>query len=324
MDYIYLIIGLVLLLIGANYLIDSSVAIARKARVSNFIIGLTIVGMGTSMPELFVSVTSAFTGHGDVSMGNIVGSNICNILLILGLTATIFPFAIEKQQQLRDIPFCIFATLLVIFLSNDSIIPGISANTLSRLDGIFLLVVFIGYLGYVIYNKAKNPQEAVAEAEEQATSSLVGKAGWLLWTIAIGSLVILIVGGELFLNSSISLAHAWGMSEAVISITIIAVGTSLPELVTAVIAAYKKNPQLALGDILGSNVFNALGILGISSVVKPLQLFDISWVDYAVMLLAAVMVYLVIFTFKKHKFDRVEGIIFLLVYIVYTLYLFFK
>jgi cation:H+ antiporter len=324
MDYIYLIIGLVLLLIGANYLIDSSVAIARKARVSNFIIGLTIVGMGTSMPELFVSVTSAFTGHGDVSMGNIVGSNICNILLILGLTATIFPFAIEKQQQLRDIPFCIFATLLVIFLSNDSIIPGISANTLSRLDGIFLLVVFIGYLGYVIYNKAKNPQEAVAEAEEQATSSLVGKAGWLLWTIAIGSLVVLIAGGELFLNSSISLAHAWGMSEAVISITIIAVGTSLPELVTAVIAAYKKNPQLALGDILGSNVFNALGILGIASVVKPLQLFDIGWVDYAMMLLAAVMVYLVIFTFKKHKFDRVEGIIFLLVYIVYTLYLFFK
>jgi cation:H+ antiporter len=324
MDYIYLIIGLVLLLIGANYLIDSSVAIARKARVSNFIIGLTIVGMGTSMPELFVSVTSAFTGHGDVSMGNIVGSNICNILLILGLTATIFPFAIEKQQQLRDIPFCIFATLLVIFLSNDSIIPGISTNTLSRLDGIFLLVVFIGYLGYVIYNKAKNPQEAVAEAEEQATSSLVGKAGWLLWTIAIGSLVVLIAGGELFLNSSISLAHAWGMSEAVISITIIAVGTSLPELVTAVIAAYKKNPQLALGDILGSNVFNALGILGIASVVKPLQLFDIGWVDYAMMLLAAVMVYLVIFTFKKHKFDRVEGIIFLLVYIVYTLYLFFK
>lgn len=315
---------MVLLLIGANYLIDSSVAIARKARVSNFIIGLTIVGMGTSMPELFVSVTSAFTGHGDVSMGNIVGSNICNILLILGLTATIFPFAIEKQQQLRDIPFCIFATLLVIFLSNDSIIPGISANTLSRLDGIFLLVVFIGYLGYVIYNKAKNPQEAVAEAEEQATSSLVGKAGWLLWTIAIGSLVVLIAGGELFLNSSISLAHAWGMSEAVISITIIAVGTSLPELVTAVIAAYKKNPQLALGDILGSNVFNALGILGIASVVKPLQLFDIGWVDYAMMLLAAVMVYLVIFTFKKHKFDRVEGIIFLLVYIVYTLYLFFK
>ncbi len=321
MDYILLIVGLGLLLLAANYLVDSSVAIAQRAKISNFIIGLTIVGIGTSAPELFVSVSSALHSSGDIAMGNVIGSNIANILLILGVTAAICPFAIERLQRVRDIPFLIFATIFVAIIANDAIVPGIRENTLNRLDGIVLLLCFIGYMAWVIVQKGKNPKKALEEADEEATSSLTGKNPWLLWMIAVVSLVVLIFGGNLFLDSAQRLAESWGMSKAVIAITIVAVGTSLPELVTAVIAASKKNPQLALGNVIGSNLFNLMFILGTASTVKPLVLMDINVWDYAVMLVAALMLFMVIYTFKKDKFDRIEGFIFLLVYIAYTVYL---
>ncbi len=321
MDYLLLFVGLGLLLLAANYLVDSSVAIAQRAKISNFIIGLTIVGIGTSAPELFVSVSSALKGSGDIAMGNVVGSNIANILLILGVTAMIFPFDIERLQRRRDIPIVIAMSLLVMFLANDSIIPGISGNSLNRIDGAFLLIVFLFYMGWVIVQKGKDPKKALEEADEEASSSLTGKNPWLLWGIAIVSLVALIYGGNLFLDSAKNLARAWGMSEAVIAITIVAVGTSLPELVTAVIAATKHNPQLALGNVIGSNLFNLMFILGSAAVVKPLTFVDINAVDYVVMLVAAVLLYLVIFTFKKNKFDRVEGVLFFAAYIGYTIYL---
>ena len=321
MDYLLLIVGLALLLIGANYLVDSSVAIAQRAKISNFIIGLTIVGMGTSAPELFVSVSSALSNSGDIAMGNVIGSNIANILLILGITAAILPFPIERLQSRRDIPFLIFATLLVALLALDSIIPGINENTLSRLDGIFLLVLFIGYMCWVVLQKGKDPKKAVEEADEEATSSLTGKSPWLLWGIAIVSLAALIYGGNLFLDSAKSLARSWGMSEAVIAITVVAVGTSLPELITAVVAAAKKNVQLALGNVIGSNLFNLLFILGTASTVKPLTLDGINVIDYGVMLLASLLLLSVVVTFKKDKFDRIEGVIFLVAYVAYTVYL---
>lgn len=321
MDYLLLIVGLGLLLLAANYLVDSSVAIAQRAKISNFIIGLTIVGIGTSAPELFVSVSSALSNSGDIAMGNVIGSNIANILLILGVTAIIYPFAIERLQSQRDIPFLIIATILVVLLSNDAMIPGLNENQLIRLDGIVLLVLFVGYMGWVVVQKGKNPQKALEEADEEAKSSLTGKAPWLLWGIAIVSLVALIYGGNLFLNSAKNLARAWGMSEAVIAITIVAVGTSLPELVTAIIAATKKNPQLALGNVIGSNLFNLMFILGTASTVKPLTFIDINIWDYAVMFVSAIMLYLVVYTFKKDKMDRIEGIIFFAAYIAYTIYL---
>ncbi len=320
MDYLFLIVGLTLLLLGAEYLVDSSVAIAKRAKISNFIIGLTIVGMGTSAPELFVSISSAIGGHGDLAMGNVIGSNICNILLILGMTALIFPFAIERENQKRDIPFTIFASILLILVVNDSWLK-LGENTLSRLDGIFFLIVFLSYMGYVVFNKGKKPQEAIADADEDTKSKLEGKAPVLLWGIAIVSLAALIFGGNLFLDSAKNLARSWGMSEAVISITIVAVGTSLPELITAIVAASKHNTQLALGNILGSNVFNILMILGLSSTIQPLVIKDINVIDYLMMLVAAVMTYLVTFTFGKKRFDRIEGFIFLGVYVGYTLYL---
>ena len=323
MDYLLLVVGLGLLLLAANYLVDSSVAIAQRAKISNFIIGLTIVGIGTSAPELFVSVSSALNkvpNNGDIAMGNVLGSNIANIFLILGVTAAILPFPIERLQRVRDIPFLIFMSVLVMAIANDSIVPGLDSS-LNMLDGIVLLIVFIGYMGWVVIQKGKDPKKALVEADEEAKSSLTGKSPWLLWPIALASLALLIYGGNLFLDSAKNLAKAWGLSDAVIAITIVAVGTSLPELVTAIIAASKKNPQLALGNVIGSNLFNLMFILGVASTVRPLSFQSINIVDYLVMLVAALMLYLVIYTFKKNKFDRIEGIIFLAIYIAYIAYL---
>lgn len=323
MDYLFLIVGLGLLLLAANYLVDSSVAIAQRAKISNFIIGLTIVGIGTSAPELFVSVSSALSNvpnNGDIAMGNVLGSNIANVFLILGVTAMILPFPIERLQRVRDIPFLIFMTILVMAIANDSMVPGLESS-LNRLDGIVLLLVFIGYMGWVVIRKGKDPKKAIEEADEEAKSSLTGKSPWLLWSIAIVSLAALIFGGNLFLDSAKNLARIWGMSEAVIAITIVAVGTSLPELVTAIIAASKHNPQLALGNVIGSNLFNLMFILGAASTLKPLNFKDINIVDYGMMLLAALMLFVVVFTFKKNKFDRIEGVIFFIIYVSYILYL---
>lgn len=321
MDYLFFFLGLGLLLLGANYLVDSSVAIAQRAKISNFIIGLTIVGIGTSAPELFVSIQSALTGHGDIAMGNVLGSNIANVFLIMGVTATILPFEINREQSRRDIPIGIIVALLVFLLANDALIPGIDENELSRVDGILLLLFFLVYMAVVILKKGEKPKEAMAEADEEATSSLTGKNVWLLWGIAVVSLAALLWGGQMFLNSAQNLAKAWGMSEAVISITIVAVGTSLPELITAVIAAFKKNPQLALGNVIGSNVFNMLMILGVASCIDPFSLETINIVDYVMAIVASVLTWIVVFTFGKRKFDRIEGFIFLAIYIGYTVYL---
>ena len=324
MDYLFLIMGLGLLLLSADYLVDSSVAIAQRAKISNFIIGLTIVGMGTSAPELFVGVKSALAGDGDIAMGNVIGSNIANVLLILGVAGMILPFDIERTTIRRDIPFGIGAAALLFLVANDKLIPGIQENTISRVDAVFFLVLFVCYMGYVVVQKGKDPQKALSEADEETKSKLAGKHPALLWFIALVSLVGLIGGGNLFLDAAKKLATDWGMSEAVISITIVAVGTSLPELITAVVAACKNNPQLALGNVMGSNVFNILFILGVSGCVKPLNVVGVHLLDYAMMLGAAVLTAVVAFTFKRDKFDRIEGFIFLTLYITYTVFLFIR
>ena len=324
MDYLFLIVGLGLLLLSADYLVDSSVAIAQRAKISNFIIGLTIVGMGSSAPELFVGVKSALAGDGDIAMGNVIGSNIANVLLILGVAGMILPFDIERTTIRRDIPFGIGAAALLFLVANDKLIPGIQENTISRVDAVFFLVLFVCYIGYVVVQKGKDPQKALSEADEETKSKLAGKHPALLWFIALVSLVGLIGGGNLFLDAAKKLATDWGMSEAVISITIVAVGTSLPELITAVVAACKNNPQLALGNVIGSNVFNILFILGVSGCVKPLNVVGVHLLDYAMMLGAAVLTAVVAFTFKRDKFDRIEGFIFLTLYITYTVFLFIR
>lgn len=324
MDLILLIAGLGLLLLSADLLVDSSVAIAQRARISNFLIGLTIVGIGTSAPELFVSISSALQGTGDIAVGNVVGSNICNTFLILGVAAAISPFMIERENRRRDIPVGIAVALLFLLLANDALIPGIQENTISRIDGIFLLVMFLVYMCYVIVLKGKNPQQAVEDANEETQSRFTGKHPALLWTVALASLAGLLFGGNLFLDSAQNLARAWGMSEAVISITIVAVGTSLPELITVVVASLKKNSELALGNVLGSNIFNMLMITGVASTISPITVVGVSLVDFLMALLGAVLTFVVIYTFGKRRFDRIEGIIFIAIYIAYTTYLLLK
>ena len=313
MDYILLIVGLGLLLLGANVLVDSSVAIAKKAHLSNFIIGFTIIGMGTSSPELFISISSALNGSGDMALGNVIGSNICNTLLILGITAAILPFAIERQQTRRDIPFTILVTLLLAIMASDRLIIG-SENCISRLDGIILLAIFVGYTAYVLYKSRGSNEETGAEDPTKYDKLHAA----LLIVIALGALGALLFGGNLFLDSAKSLARTWGMSESVISITIVAVGTSLPELITCVVAATRGNTQLALGNVLGSNIFNILMILGIAATISPLHIESIMPADLVVMLASAIMCYIVVFTFGKHRFDRIEGIIFLMLFATYN------
>lgn len=319
MEILLLFTGLAMLLAGANYLVESSVAIAQRAKLSNFVIGLTIVGIGTSSPELLISVTSALQGHGDMSLGNVVGSNICNILLILGITAAISPFTIVRNTLKRDIPFNIFTALFLIILCLDSIFLGNSTNSLSRIDGIIFLCIFAGYMWYTI-----KADKSSGEYEESASSSLSGKPLWITAGVAVLSLLVLIAGGQLFLDATVGLARQWGMSEAVISLTIVAVGTSLPELVTSVIAAIKGNAQLALGNVLGSNIFNALFIMGTASLISPFEISGFSISDFVMLITSAVLVYVTAFTFGKMKVDRAEGIIFVIIYAAYTAYLLMK
>lgn len=311
-----LIVGLALLLAGANFLVDAAIAIAQRAKISKFIIGIAVVGIGTSLPELFVSVASAAQGMGDMAVGNVVGSNICNIFLILGVTAIITPFAVTRQNMARDIPFGILVSVLLLLLCSDTLFPRITQNEVGRMDGIVLLLIFAGYMALAVMHSHKEAKSR-EENEENATSRLAGKPALLTWAIAIVSLVALLYGGNLFLDNTVTLARQWGASDKVISLTIVAVGTSLPELVTCIIAAMKKAPQLALGNVLGSNIFNILGILGVSSLVKPLVLTDINIFDFGVMILASILTFVCAFTFKRRAIDRHEGIIFVAIYIAY-------
>ncbi len=319
MIYIYLIIGLALLLTGANYLVESSVAIARRAHLSNFVIGLTIVGMGTSAPELLISLSGALSGHGDLAVGNVIGSNITNVLLILGATAAIAPFAFDRDTYRRDLPFALFASLMLLVLANDSLLFGADANSLSRFDGILLLLLFASYMFYVVRNDRK---KAASEPEEEPQPSALARLHpALLWGIAVVSLGGLIGGGQLFLKGAVACAKEWGLSEAAIAITIVAVGTSLPELITSIVAACKRNAQLAMGNVLGSNLFNILMIMGISSVTAPITISVVGMLDYLMMLISLAMVFVFVFTFGVRRFDRIEGLILLLTYLAYTTYL---
>ena len=320
MTYIILIAGLAMLLLGADKLVDASVAIAKRAKLSDFVIGVTIVGMGTSAPELFVSLSSAISGHGDIALGNVLGSNICNTLLILGTTAVILPFGITSSNLQRDIPFGIFLAFLLMLLCSDSVFPHITENELGRLDGFFLLLLFSAYIGYTFLTSKNNPEPEPAN-DEPEKSLFTGRPLWVMIAGAVVSLAVLLTGGNLFLSSAVDIATLLGMSERTISITIVALGTSLPELVTCIIAARKGNPQLALGNVLGSNVFNVMMILGLSSLISPIVLTGISMLDFGVLILSSVLTFIFAFTLKRKVIDRAEGALLLLLYAAYTTYL---
>ena len=299
---IILIAGLLLILAGANYLVEGSSSVARKSGISEFVIGLTIVGIGTSTPEMVVSFISSYQGNADMAIGNVVGSNIFNTMLILGVTALIMPLKITRNTLRRDIPMNIIATMMLIIMGLNCTIFGIGNDTISRIDGIILLAVFAYYLYLSFKNDAGSEQE-----EETRTFSTA-----LSIIMIAGGLAGLILGGKLFVNSASEIARLCNVPEAFIAITVMAGGTSLPELATCVVSAAKKRGQLALGNIIGSNISNILLIIGGAAVVRPLPVKGITPVDFGVMLLSAIMILASAYLFKKKELDRIEGVILLL------------
>ena len=311
MSYLILIISLVGIVFGAEFLVAGSVSVARRYKVSDFVIGAAIVGIGTSMPELVVSFFGALKGNADVAIGNVVGSNIFNVLGILGLTAICFPIAIDRKNMTFEIPFCIGVSVILTLLALN-FFNGTPA-TIGRVDGIILLLLFVGYMWYSF---ARDKQNTTDEAPVEAKEPIL--ALWVALLKIVGGLALLITSCDFFVDNAIVIAKSWGVSDAIISLTLIACGTSLPELAASVAAACKKNTQLALGNIVGSNIFNILLILGVSSQVMPLVSADITIVDYAVMIAAAA--FPLLFGFKG-KIGRVGGAVMLLCFVLYTWYL---
>lgn len=315
-DILCILVGLVLILVGSDWLVDGASAVARKYGISEFIIGMTIVGIGTSMPELVSSFISAVGGHGDMALGNVTGSNICNILLILGVTALISPIGYTKSNIRKDIPFAILVSLfLMVMLYNCfGLFREMGTPGISRVDALYLLLIFAVFMIDSFKSAKKGDDDG---GDENAKPMSMGKAIVFI-LLGLGGLIF---GGQLFVDHTVSIAERFHVSEAFISITLMAVGTSLPELATCVVAAMKGKNQLALGNVIGSNVFNLSLIIGVSAAISPFEIQSISTVDMVMVLVVVVMLWLAAFTFKKKKLDRVEGVLFLLVYIGYIAYL---
>lgn len=315
---VLLIAGFVLLVKGAGWLVDSASAFARAVRVSDLVIGLTIVAFGTSMPELSVSFIAGLKGSPALSIANVVGSNICNILLILGVSALIFPLSAASATVWKEIPFMLLAAVVLIVQSNDQLIDQASRSALTRADGVVMLLFFVLFLVYIAQvigaGRASTPAPAAAPAR-------VGKG--LVW-MGVG-FVMLIVGGNLIVDSAVEIARRMGISESLIGLTIVAFGTSLPELATSATAAYKGNADIAVGNIVGSNIFNTLLILGMSSLALPLPCTPAGNIDLAVMLAATILLFLAMFLGKpRHQIQRSEGAVFLGTYVAYLAFLLWR
>ncbi len=311
---VILLVSLAAIVLGADWLVDGASAIARRLGISEFVIGLTIVGFGTSCPELVVSLTGAIQGNADISIGNVVGSNIFNTLLILGVTAVIAPVAVTRSNRRRDIPITLLVTFLLVFCGMSLTIAGIgSGDNISRIEGIVFLMVFVAYLFYCFKFDEGNSEE---DGSKRINSI------WAAVGLVTAGLAGLIFGGRFFVNSATEIARMAGVSDKFIAVTVLAGGTSLPELVTSIVAASRHKGQLALGNILGSNVFNILLILGISAVITPLSMEGMSLVDIGALLLSAVLVWLWTYTGRNDRIDRWEGIVMLLCFGLYYGWLF--
>lgn len=308
LSIVLLLVGLGLVVYGSDILVDGASSVARKIGISEFVIGIIIVGFGTSCPELVVSVTGAIDGNSAVSLGNVTGSNIFNILMILGLTAIFSPIAITKDNKTKDIPILLCITIFFCLI--------VLKGTINRLDAALFLAIFAIYL---LYNFKAGKSEAAAIEEEVVEKNY---STFLSILMIVGGLAGLIFGGKLFVNNAVTLAHALGASDKFIAVTILAVGTSLPELMTCVVAAAKKKGQLALGNIVGSNVFNILLILGISGLIHPLDTSSFNYVDMGTIVASVLALFIFANASKKSQLSKPAGISFLLMEVVYMIYLF--
>ena len=312
LDIVLLIVGLVLIVLGANYLVDGASSIAKRSGLSEFVIGLTIVGIGTSAPEMVVSFMSAFNGEAEMAVGNVVGSNIFNTFAILGLTALISPIPISRSNLRKDIPLYIIVTILMMLLGLNATIFKVGHDTLSRWDGAVLFGIFLWYIISSIKSGKTAGNEEESDIKEYSTTISI--------VMLIAGIAGLVIGGRLFVNSATSLAEMAGVSKKVIAVTIFAIGTSMPELATSIVAARKGRNQLALGNILGSNIFNIIFILGGSALITPLPLSGMGFIDLGVVLLSALLIMFSAYTFRKKEIDRAEGCIFLLIEALYMYY----
>ena len=314
LDIVFLIGGLALILLGANGLTDGAAAVAKRFHISDLVIGLTIVALGTSAPELVISTMAALGGSAEMAIGNVMGSNIFNVLAIIGVTALVMPIKVGEGTMSKEIPLVILCSFVLAFMANDVILDGGSRNIISRIDGLVLLGFFLIFLRYT-FAIARN-----GNAEEEETK-IKEMPIWKSALFIAGGLAGLIYGGQLFVDGASGIASSLGVSESIIGLTIVAGGTSLPELATSVTAALKKNPGIAIGNVIGSNLFNILFVLGCSATISPLSMGGINNVDMAVLIGSAILFWLVGWFFKKRTITRVEGALLVICYIAYTAYL---
>ncbi|MDR0954879.1 MAG: calcium/sodium antiporter [Rikenellaceae bacterium] len=324
MNILLMLVGLALILIGANYLTEGASDLARRMRISDFVIGVTVVAIGTSFPELVISVMSGMEGKGDVAIGNIVGSNLFNTLLILGVTALILPLRYTRNNLRADIPFGILASVVLFIVASDTLLDGAKSNYIGRNEGLLMLGYFVIFIIYTIYTSRGSGVAKVPEAEKPKTESAPAphkRKIWLSLLMIGGGLAGLIYGGNLFLDKSLILARSIGVSESVIAVTLLAGGTSLPEFFVSVVSAIKKKPGMALGNVIGSNICNIFLVLGLSATVSPLTPGDIIPLDMVVLIASSVLLFTCAYTFRKKTLDRFEGAIFILLYFAYIYWL---
>ncbi len=299
-----LIFGIVVVLKSADWLTNGAVGLATKLGISQIVIGLTIVAIGTSMPEFFVSIVSAIKGTPDLAVGNIVGSNIFNVLLIVGVAATVAPIAIQRATVRRDIPIAIVASIMLTFMMLD--------DNISRIDALILFAAFIAFIWITLRNSKNDANEKDALTEKVIPT-------WKSVLFIIFGLVGLVLGSNIFVDNASSLAHGWGISDAVIGLTIVAGGTSLPELATSAVAARKGDSGIAIGNVLGSNVFNILMILGLTGIISPMHIQNITYIDMAVMVISMALFWL--FSFTKLRVERWEGCVLIACFLGYITWL---
>jgi cation:H+ antiporter len=315
-----LLVGFAILIKGADFLVNGASSVAKKFNISNLAIGLTVVAFGTSTPELIVSFLSAIDGKNDASFGNIIGSNNFNLLFILGIAGLIYPLVVQRNTIRYEVPLSLLAALVLYVLSNDQILWGTPQDDhryggiLSRLDSIILLLFFTGFMVY-IYRTMKNSADLGETSDIKIYSTPVG-----VGLIVLG-LALLIGGGKLVVDSAIFIAHEFGLSEKLIGLTILAAGTSLPELATSAVAAYRKNTDIAIGNVIGSNIFNIFFILGITGLVHPIQYNAAMNFDLEVLGAGTIITMIFMFTINRSKLDRWEALLLLLAYFTYTIFL---
>lgn len=316
MNIVFLVGGLLLILLGANGLTDGAASVAKRFNIPNIVIGLTIVAFGTSAPELAVSASSAIKGSADIAIGNVVGSNIFNTLMIVGCTALFAPIVITRNTLQREIPLCILSSLALMICANDVFLDGAKENVLSITDGLILLCFFAIFLRYTFAIATHSPKEKLEK--EEATEDIKQLPMWKSTLFILGGLGALIVGGSLFVDGASGIARGLGVSESIIGLTLVAGGTSLPELATSIVAALKKNPEIAIGNVVGSNLFNIFFVLGCSASITPLRLTGITNLDLWVLVGSSILLWLFGVFFGKRTITRIEGSILMLCYIGYT------